>query len=187
MGARNYLIDGVSGAGKTAVAAELHRRGHHAIHGDRELAYCGDPHTGLPMTPEAGEPTAAWMAEHHIWDVANVRAHLANHEAALTFFCGGAKNFSDFIDLFDGVFVLEGDRETMNWRIERRVAMDPTDFGGTSEERVLIERLFATNRNIHKNATCIDATAPVTQVVDQILSHCSEGDSRIDWDFPNRL
>jgi predicted ATPase len=39
MGVKNYLIDGVSCAGKTTVCDELQRRGHHAIHGDRELAY----------------------------------------------------------------------------------------------------------------------------------------------------
>jgi len=54
MGRRNYLIEGVSGAGKTAVATELQRRGYQAIHGDRELVYRGDPETGLPMPPETG-------------------------------------------------------------------------------------------------------------------------------------
>ena len=44
MGRRNYLIEGVSGSGKTAVATELQRRGYQAIHGDRELMYLGSPH-----------------------------------------------------------------------------------------------------------------------------------------------
>ena len=48
MGIRNYLIEGVSGTGKTSVCNELQRRGYHAIHGDRELAYQGDPETGEP-------------------------------------------------------------------------------------------------------------------------------------------
>jgi adenylate kinase family enzyme len=43
MGVTNYLIEGVSGAGKTAVCTELQRRGYQAIHGDRELVYRGDP------------------------------------------------------------------------------------------------------------------------------------------------
>src|SRR5215813_13931096 len=47
MGVRNYLIAGVSGAGKTAVCTELQRRGYQAIDGDDELAYQGDPDTGL--------------------------------------------------------------------------------------------------------------------------------------------
>ena len=46
MGVRNYLIEGVSCAGKTTVCDELIRRGHHAVHGDRDLAYQGDPVTG---------------------------------------------------------------------------------------------------------------------------------------------
>ena len=69
MGVRNYLIEGVSGAGKTAVATELQRRGYQAIHGDRELAYWGDPTTGRPMAPETEPPTALWVSKHHIWDV----------------------------------------------------------------------------------------------------------------------
>ena len=34
MGVKNYLIDGVSCAGKTTVCGELQRRGYHVIHGD---------------------------------------------------------------------------------------------------------------------------------------------------------
>ncbi len=33
MGVKNYLIDGVSCAGKTTVCRELQRRSYHAIHG----------------------------------------------------------------------------------------------------------------------------------------------------------
>lgn len=51
MGVRNYLIEGVSGAGKTTVAEELERRGCHVIHGDRTLAYLGDPKTGAALEP----------------------------------------------------------------------------------------------------------------------------------------
>ena len=106
MGKRNYLIEGVSGAGKTAVATELQRRGYQAIHGDRELVYRGDPETGLPMTLEMGTSTAIWMSEHQIWDVEKVKAYIVNQDEAVTFFCGGSRNFSKFIDLLDGVFRL---------------------------------------------------------------------------------
>ncbi len=49
MGVKNYLIDGISCAGKTTVCDELQRRGYHAIHGDDELAYWGDLKTGEPV------------------------------------------------------------------------------------------------------------------------------------------
>lgn len=41
MGVRNYLVEGVSGTGKTSVCRELQRRGHHAVNGDTELANKG--------------------------------------------------------------------------------------------------------------------------------------------------
>jgi len=169
MGKRNYLIEGVSGAGKTAVCTELQRRGYQAIHGDRELVYRGDPETGLLTAPETDTPTATWLSEHWIWDVGKVQAFVANQEEAVTFFCGGSRNFAKFIDLFDGVFVLEVDLDTMNRRIDERVALDPTDFGGKPEERELIARLYQSKENIPSGAMPIDATRPLVQVVDEIL------------------
>ena len=53
MGIKNYLIEGGSGTGKMCVATEVERRGHHVVHGDRVLAYVGDPETGQAL---AGRP-----------------------------------------------------------------------------------------------------------------------------------
>ena len=78
MGIRNYLIEGLSGTGKTSVCDELQRRGCQAIHGDRELAYQGDPQTG--------EPTKGFGHEHHIWDVDKLKALVGNRDAAVTLF-----------------------------------------------------------------------------------------------------
>ncbi|HEY7022826.1 MAG TPA: nucleoside kinase [Ktedonobacterales bacterium] len=172
MGRRNYLIEGMSGAGKTAVCTELQRRGYQAIHGDRELAYRGDPETGLPMEPDTDPPTASWMSEHHIWDVEKVKALVANQEEAVTFFCGGSKNSSKYIALFDGVFVLEVDLDTSLRRIDERVALDPTDWGGTPEERDITVRMYHAKEALPHNGIIIDATAPLARVVDEILCQC---------------
>ena len=105
MGVKNYLIDGVSGTGKTTVAEELQRRGYHVIHGDRELSYRGDPETGEPLDGLADESVTdwpAWVHAHHIWDVDKVKSLVADQRNAISFFCGGSRNFPRFIDLFDG-------------------------------------------------------------------------------------
>jgi hypothetical protein len=47
----NYLIDGLSGTGKSTILEELTRRGYHAISSDRVWAYSADPETGLPGGP----------------------------------------------------------------------------------------------------------------------------------------
>jgi len=176
MGSRNYLIEGVSGAGKTSVAEELERRGYHVVHGDRRLAYRGDPLTGLPLAgPAEGEVVdqVAWVNAHWIWPVDEVRSLAADRGRAVTFFCGGSRNWQHFIDVFDKVFVLEIDRDTL----QRRLAGRPEDeFGGRPEERELIVRLHASQQDLPRGATVIDATVPLEHVVDAILSHCGVAD-----------
>ncbi len=161
MGIRNYLIEGLSGTGKTSVCDELQRRGYQAIHGDRELAYRGDP--------ETGEPTDGFGHEHHIWDVDKVEALVANHDEAVTFFCGGSRNFAKFIDLFDRVFVLEIDLDTLNRRLDERP--DSEWGGGNPTDRELIARWHHTKEDVPKNSISIDATAPIAHVVDSILRY----------------
>lgn len=158
MGVRNFLVEGVSGSGKTSVCDELQRRGYHAIHGDRQLAYQGDP--------ETGEPVNGLAHEHHIWDVAKVRALVADQSHAASFFCGGCRNFDRFIDLFDKVFVLEVDLETLHRRLAVR---REGEWGGRASEREMIARLHATREGVPQNALAIDATAPLSRVVDAIL------------------
>jgi hypothetical protein len=103
MGVKNYLIDGVSCAGKTTVCDEMQRRGYQVVHGDKELAYWGNLHTGQAVEGNADE-ARTW-----IWDIEKVRALVADHSDAATFFCGGSRNTDRFISLFDAVFVLEID------------------------------------------------------------------------------
>jgi adenylate kinase family enzyme len=176
MGVRNYLIEGVSGTGKTTVAEELQRRGYYVIHGDRELAYYGDPETGKPLAWPAHESVAdhiAWGNKHWIWPVDKVRSLIADHRHPISFFCGGSRNFHLFIDLFDEVFVLDVDLDTLN----RRLAGRPEDeFGGRPIERELIARLHATKEDSPKGRVAIDATAPLARVVDEILWKCREAD-----------
>ena len=175
MGKRNYLIEGVSGTGKTWVAEELQRRGYHVLHGDRELKYRGDPKTGEPVNEhvhESERDKAVWQHEHHLWDIDKVKSVIADHSKAISFFCGGSRNFSKFIDLLDGVFVLNvDDIETIYRRLDERVAQDPTDFGGKPEEKELVARMHRTKEDIPSSGIVIDATQPLASVVDEILSH----------------
>ena len=178
MGRRNYLVEGVSGAGKTAVCAELQRRGYQAIDGDNELAYQGDPDTGHPTEGLRHEHSATFISEHHIWDVEKVNALVANQDEAVTFFCGGSRNSSKYIALFDGVFILEVDLDTSLRRIAERVALDPTDWGGTPAEREITVRMYHSKEALPQNGIIIDATAPLARVVDEILRHIEANSAR---------
>ena len=88
----------------------------------------------------AGAPVEGGSHEHHLWDVEKVRALVAGHGEARAFFCGGSRSLSDFADLFDAVFLLEVDVETLH------------RSGGSTPRGI-----------------SIDATLPLARVVDEIL------------------
>lgn len=187
MGVRNFLIEGVSGSGKTSVCTELERRGYQAIHGDRVLAYVGDPETGDPVpdnvTP-GGHTTdcdcwdcLAWLSERWLWDLDQVRTVASDREQPLTFFCGGSRNFWQVIDLFDAVFVLDVDLDTLLRRLKQR----PEDeFGGRQSDRELVALQSRTredrlrDRRIPNDGILIDTSQPLTQVVDEILRRAED-------------
>ena len=164
MGKRNYLIEGVSGTGKTSVCHELRRRGYVAVNGDRELR---------DMAYRESQKTAGFSneaeAQHasNLWNVEKVKELAANHDSEVTFFCGGSRNFQQFIDVFDEVFILEVDAKTLNERLDNR----PDDWGKSKNQRELILRLHTTKEDLPGNGVALDATQPLASVVDKILSH----------------
>jgi gluconate kinase len=160
----NYLIEGVSGTGKSAVYHELHLHGYAAINGDGELAYQGDPTTGKKTEGFGSEAEA--RHKHHIWDVEKERL-AANQDDEATFFCGGSRNFKQFIDLFDNIFILEIDAETLHKRLDSRA---DDDWGKSRSERQLILRLHATKEDVPSSGIVINATQPLVSVVNEILS-----------------
>lgn len=176
MGIKNYLIEGISGTGKTTVAEELQRRGYHVIHGDRELKYRGDPKTGEPLDEPNHQnemDKAVWRQEHHLWDLDKVKSVISDHSVTMSFFCGGSRNFSTFIDLLDGVFILDvQDVDELFRRMDERVARDPSDFGGKPEEKKLVARLHRTKEDIPETGFTINASKSLRHVVDEILEKC---------------
>lgn len=163
MGKRNYLIDGVSGVGKTSVCHELRRRGYTAFNGDRDLRRGTNPATGDPLMTY---PSAEIRHANNHWDVEKVRQLAADQTDEVAFFCGGTRNVDEFIDVFDKVFILDVDVKTLNYRLDTR---ENDDWGKSKEERELILRLHATKEDLPSGAIVIDAVQPLGSVVDEIL------------------
>lgn len=107
-----------------------------------------------------------------MWDIDKVYNLVADQSHAATFFCGGARNTDYFIHLFDAVFVLEIDFDTLNQRLAAR----PDDqWGGTAEEGKTFARWqHKTGEGLPESAIFIDATAPVSNVVHTILTHTGQ-------------
>jgi hypothetical protein len=157
MAKRNYLVEGLSGAGKSSVYEELIRRGYKAISTDRAWAYYADPDTGLPGGPIHHDN---WM-----WDGEKAVSELESPEPEVLFVCGGSRNRDHFLPYFTKVFNLRIDNDTMRRRLRTRTA-DDWEVGPDEIERVL-ER----NRSGETPAGAIDvdATQPLNQVVDELL------------------
>ena len=99
----------------------------------------------------------------------------ADQRQPATFFCGGSRNAARFIDLFDEVFVLDVDLATLHARLDLR---PPDEWGSRPSERALIVRLHRTKEDIPTGGSVIDATLPLTTVVDEILRRCGLGERR---------
>lgn len=158
MGSRNVLVDGLSGTGKTTVAEELARRGHHVVHGDRSLA--------LRTDPETGEPTATGEFDSPLWDERAVRAIAADRSRPITYFCGGSRNHGRLRDVFDVVLVLQVSLRSLDRRLDAR---SREDWGGDGPTpRALIHRWHSTGEGLAVGVP-IDADRPLDEVVEEIL------------------
>jgi gluconate kinase len=157
MAKRNYLVEGLSGAGKSSVYEELIRRGYKAISTDRAWKYHADPDTGLP-----GRPI---HYDNSMWDEQKAVSELESPEPEVLFVCGSGRNRDRFLPYFTKVFNLRIDDDTMRRRLQQRTN---NEFGKRPEEAELILRL---NRSDEKPAGAIDvdATQPLHQVVDELL------------------
>jgi gluconate kinase len=142
MAKRNYLVDGLSGAGKSSVYEELIERGYKAISTDR-----------------------AWKYGNAMWDQQKAVSELESPEPDVLFVCGSSRNRDRFLPYFTKVFNLRIDDDTMRRRLEERTN---NEFGKQPEE---LELMLTLNRSDEKPAGAIDvdATQPLNQVVDELL------------------
>jgi len=157
MAKRNYLVEGLSGAGKSSVYEELIRRGYKAISTDRAWKRPADPDTGLPGGPIRYSES--------IWDQQKAVSELEAPEPEVLFVCGSGGNRDRFLPYFTAIFNLRIDDDTMRRRLQERTN---NDYGKQPEELELMLRL---NRSDEKPAGAIDvdATQPLREVVDEVL------------------
>jgi gluconate kinase len=157
MAQRNYLVEGLSGAGKSSVYEELIQRGYMAVTTDRAWKYHAHPDTGLPGR--------AGRYDNAMWDAQKALSELESPEPEVLFVCGSSGNRDRFLPYFTKIFNLRIDDDTMRRRLQERTN---NDFGKQPEE---LELMLTLNRSDAKPAGAIDidATQPLHQVVDELL------------------
>jgi hypothetical protein len=165
-------ITGCSGAGKTAIATVLARRGLTCIDSDDDpfLARFVDA-AGTVVAEEPAEPDFAWLSRHYwSWDPARLDELIEAAAPAMLYVCGGADNELELADRFTRVFLLEIDEPTMLARLDER--RDYHAWGRIGDTREYLRRkLPALQARLRAaGAIPIDARLPLDQVVDAILA-----------------
>jgi len=165
-------IAGCSGAGKTAIAAVLARRGLAAIDADDDPLLARSVDASGQVVEEPGEPDFAWLSRHSwAWNPARLDELIrAAAPAVLLYVCGGADNELELADRFAQVFLLEIDEPTMLARIDAR---QDNDWGRIGDTREYLRRKLPElqDRLRASGAIPIDARQSLDQVADAILSH----------------
>jgi adenylate kinase family enzyme len=166
------LITGVAGAGKSAIAAVLARRGLACIDDDEDpfLARFVDS-AGAVVAEEPAEPDFAWLSRHSWeWNPARLDDLIRAAAPATLYLCGGADNQLELADRFTQVFLLEIDEPTMLARLDTR---RDNEWGRAGDSREYARRLLPGYQDRLRafGAVAIDARRPLDQVVDAILSH----------------
>jgi adenylate kinase family enzyme len=165
-------IAGCSGAGKSAAAAVLARRGLVAIDSDDDLFLARFVDADGAVVAEApAAPDLAWLARHSwAWDPARLDELIQDAAPATLYVCGGADNEQELAGRFTQVFLLEIDEPTMLARLDAR--RDYHDWGHIGDTRQYLRRKLPElqHRLRESGAIGVDARQPLDQVVDAILS-----------------
>ena len=167
-----FQITGCSGAGKTAIAAVLARRGLASIDSDDDPFLARFVDAAGNVVDEPTEPDFAWLSRHGWeWDPARLDQLIQTAAATTLYVCGGADNELALADRFTQVFLLEIDEPTMLARLDAR--RDYHVWGHIGDTRqYLCRKLPELQARLRASgAIVIDARLPLDQVVDAILSH----------------
>jgi shikimate kinase len=171
---RAYLITGNPGSGKSALAAELSRRGLVAVDAD-ELAFWEDG-AGVRVDQPAGADDGWRRAHRWVWSRAEIEQVIAaSGDAGRVFFCGIARNQDQMLDLFEKVFLLVIDGDT-------QIARLAGPARATSPVRTeAIRRQIREGRHVFqaqmlaRGAIPLDGTASPQFLADSLLAHLGPG------------
>lgn len=165
-------ITGISGTGKTAVAAALKARGYEAYDADGEgFNSWYDRKTNKKVkVPKGADPHTREWQEKNIWNMSREKVEelAAKAKNKTIFFCGVTANEREMWDLFSKVICLTADEKTLRHRLATRTS---NDYGKAPHELAEIIEWHQPHQETHRksNSILIDSTKPLNEIVEEIL------------------
>jgi shikimate kinase len=168
-------VTGNSGTGKSTVCEELRARGYVALDADEDgfCRWIDRAEGGVVIDPPYPVPEG-WL-DRHGWVIVRERVETLVEESPcrIAFLCGSAENEQDVRDLFDVIVCLVIDEDTLRHRLATRTT---NPFGKHPEELAAALKWNPRMRAIYESlgAAIIDASRPVTEVVDGVIGAVQE-------------
>ncbi|MEW2615812.1 hypothetical protein AB0937_37755 [Streptomyces sp. NPDC047880] len=168
-------VTGNSGTGKSTVCGVLRARGYVALDADED-GFSGwiDRANGEVVTDPPYPVPRGWL-DRYGWEIVRERVMSLAEESRsrIAFLCGSAENEADVLDLFDVIVCLVIDEDVLR---HRRATRTTNPFGQHPEELAAALMWNPRMRAIYerRGETIIDATEPVTEVVDSVIQSVQE-------------
>lgn len=174
---RIYYVTGIFGVGKSAVCRELKKRGYVAYDDDEHnITSWREKESGkyLGGAKRIAGPNGSKL-ELYDWYMSKDRVlELAKSEnSEIMFICGTASNRNDVWDLFEDVFCLSIDEDTLRQRLARR---KNNDFGKDPVDlvEILAWHKSSEQKDVESGAILINATKSIGYIVDSIIKRTAE-------------
>ena len=164
-------VTGNSGTGKSTVCEMLRARGHAAFDSDNDgFSRWIDRSSGEFVVSPPDPVPQGWL-DRYGWviDRERVETLAAESRSRTAFLCGSAENETDVHHLFDAMVCLVADDDTLRHRLATRTT---NTFGRHPEELAATLEWNPRMRPLYEGygATIIDASAPMTVVLDSVLA-----------------
>ncbi len=176
-----YFITGASGTGKSTINEELKKRGYKSYDVDEDgLARWQNKKTGYihPKSSVSADQRTKHFIKMHSWAVQQndvLKLKPTNNDEPV-FVCGSISNEDDLLDLFDQVFNLVITPSQVRLRLLNR---SNNSWGKQDHElqRTLESQKDGDKKHLEMGSVMIDATQPVEDVVNEILSSIKQDQS----------